>query len=115
MNSKVILVIPLMVFLLVPTAVFAQTDFGSTSNQTISGFEPLEDIVMTPPPSTTPLNEYTFTPSQEIEITTPITGLVSSPPDGFESVTVEKFGTNYETFVDESSLSDDEFLLTEFH
>ena len=102
MNSKVILVIPLMVFLLVPTAVFAQTDFGSTSNQTISGFEPLEDIVMTPPPSTTPLNEYTFTPSQEIEITTPITGLVSSPPDGFESVTVEKFGTNYETFVDES-------------
>ena len=31
-----------------------------------------------------------------------VTGLIPSPPDGFESVTVEKFGTNYETFVDES-------------
>ena len=31
-----------------------------------------------------------------------ITGLTSSPPDGFETVTVEKFGTNYETFVDGS-------------
>ena len=28
-----------MIFLLVPTTAFAQTDFGATSNETTSGFE----------------------------------------------------------------------------
>ena len=75
-----------MVFLLVPTAAFAQTDFGSTSNQTISGFEPLDDIVMTPP--------------QEIEITTPVTGF-EELPHGIETSTYEKFQDGFTWELDE--------------
>jgi len=41
MNSKVILVIPLMLFLLIPSTAFAQTDFSATSSATTSGSEPI--------------------------------------------------------------------------
>ena len=124
MNSKVILVIPLMLFLLVPTTAFSQTDFGATSSATTSGFEsftetestsltsvesPPDDIVMTPPPDdtfigdNTPFNEYTYPPQEPIEITTPVTGLVELP-HGFETITYEKFQDGYTWEVDENGL-----------
>ena len=98
--SKTLLVIPvLLVLLVVPTTVFAQTDFGATSDLTVGGFESFPDIVMTPPPST-PLNEYTFPPPQEIEITTPITGL-QELPHGIETLTYEKFQDGFTWELDE--------------
>jgi|UniRef100_A0AAT9JHD5 hypothetical protein len=86
--SKTLLVIPvLLVLLLVPTNVFAQTDFGVTSDLTVEGLESFPNIVMTPP--------------QEIEITTPITGLMTLPEERIESFTFEKFQDGFTWELDE--------------
>ena len=69
---------------------------------------PPDDIVMTPPPNNiftsgdTPFNDYTFPPPpQEIEITTPVTGLMELPEERIESFTFEKFQDGFTWEVDE--------------